>query len=153
MSRAINLTMSTILVIVASLLTTAFSTSVSSHLTQADRCEMILAFCYHPTMSRSRYKSIFASSLTTTSDLPTLHYSILGTSLLGEAVPDSGTLCAHLGASAKETNVEALFQVGYLLKEPPSDDLISLGLNSRGIPWLSSHPEPRGSSSCEGWPR
>ena len=103
-------------------------------------------------MSRSRYKSIFASSLTTTSDLPTLHYSILGTSLLGEAVPDSGTLCAHLGASAKETNVEALFQVGYLLKEPPSDDLIFLGLNSRGIPWLSSHPEPRGSSSCEGWP-
>merc|ERR550534_1002881 len=87
--------MSTILVIVASLLTTAFSTSVASHLTQADR---------------SRYKSIFASSLTTTSDLPTLHYSILGTSLLGEAVPDSGTLCAHLGASAKETNVEALFQ-------------------------------------------
>ena len=44
MSRAINLTMSTILVIVASLLTTAFSTSVSSHLNQADRCEMILAF-------------------------------------------------------------------------------------------------------------
>ena len=91
-------------------------------------------------MSRSRYKSIFASSLTTTSDLPTLHYSILGTSLLGEAVPDSGTLCAHLGASAKETNVEALFQVGYLLKEPPSDDLILLGLNSRGIPWLPSAP-------------
>merc|ERR1719397_2306973 len=72
---------STILLIIASLLPTAFSISVSSHLTQADR---------------SRFKSIFASSLAPTSDLPSLHYSILGT--------------AHLGASAKETNVEALFQ-------------------------------------------
>merc|ERR1719494_1686678 len=95
MSRLSILMMPTTIFIIASLLPSAFSTSVSSHLTQADR---------------SRFKSIFASSLAPTSDLPTLHYSILGTALLGEAVPDSGTLCAHLGASAKETNVEALFQ-------------------------------------------
>jgi len=96
MSRPSNLmTCTTIFFIIASLLPAAFSISVSSHLTQADR---------------TRFKAIFTSSLAPTSDLPSLHYSILGTALLGEAVPDSGTLCAHLGASAKETNVEALFQ-------------------------------------------
>ena len=68
---------------------------------------------FHNKISRSRFKSIFASTLAPTSDLPSLHYSILGTALLGEAVPDSGALCAHLGASAKETNVEALFQVQF----------------------------------------
>ena len=102
----------TILLIIASLLTTAFSISVSSHLTQADRYQNWLTmFVHHIVVSRSRFKSIFAASLAPTSDLPSLHYSILGTSLLGEAVPDSGSLCAQLGASAKETNVEALFQV------------------------------------------
>merc|ERR1719447_2770879 len=96
MSRlSILMMQTTTILFIASLLPTAFSISVSYHITQADR---------------SRFKSIFASSLAPSSDLPSLHYSILGTALLGEAVPDSGSLCAHLGASAKETNVEALFQ-------------------------------------------
>ena len=114
MSRLCILMMPTTLLIIASFLPTALSTSVSSHLTQADRYNIIKKSFDHKLLTpRSRFKSIFASSLATTSDLPSLHYSILGTSLLGEAVPDSGSLCAHLGASAKETNVEALFQVGY----------------------------------------
>lgn len=78
------------------LLSAALGLSVSSHITPGDR---------------SRFASIFRSSLGDSSpDLASLHYSVLGAGLLGEAVPGSGALCATLGASQGETNVETLYQ-------------------------------------------
>jgi hypothetical protein len=65
-----------------------------------------------PPSSRSRFAAIFRSSLAGSSpDLASLHYSVLGAGLLGEAVASSGALCATLGASQGETNVETLYQV------------------------------------------
>jgi len=77
------------------LLPLSLALSVTSSLTPADK---------------ARYKGIFTSSLSASSDLPSLHYSVLGTQLLGEKVADAPALCKHLAASSGETSVEALFQ-------------------------------------------
>jgi len=77
------------------LLPLSLALSVTSSLTPADR---------------ARYTAIFTSSLSASSDLPSLHYSVLGAQLLGEKVSDTPALCKHLAASSGETSVEALFQ-------------------------------------------
>jgi oligosaccharyltransferase complex subunit delta (ribophorin II) len=87
--------MSRLLVLLGCLLPLALSISVSTHLSASDR---------------ARFSTIFSASLTSTSDTASLHYAILGSSLLGDAVPNTGALCAQLGGSSAETNVETLFQ-------------------------------------------
>jgi len=67
---------------------------LSSHLSRSDR---------------DRFSSIFSTSLTS-SDPASLHYAVLGLSLLGDGVPSPGPVCAILGASHTETNAETLFQ-------------------------------------------
>lgn len=87
--------MSRLLFLLGCILHVAFSLSVSSHVTNSDR---------------SRYSSIFSGLLNTNSDTASIHYAILGSSLLGDAIPNSGQLCAHLGGSSGETSAEILFQ-------------------------------------------
>jgi len=87
--------MSRLIVLLSLALPLSHCLSVSSHLTPSDR---------------ARFSSIFSSSLSTSSDTASLHYAILGSSLLGDAVTDTGSLCAHLGGSAGEANLETLFQ-------------------------------------------
>ena len=103
------------------LLPLALSLSVSTHLTPADR---YLPNHFHQILmkqleklahasslsSRSRFASLLSSSLAPSSDLASLHYSILGSSLLGEKVPAPGPLCAQLAASQGATSVETLYQ-------------------------------------------
>ena len=88
--------MARVLYLLGALLPLALGLSVSTHLTPADR---------------SRFASLLSSSLAPSSDLASLHYSILGSSLLGEKVPAPGPLCAQLAASQGATSVETLYQV------------------------------------------
>jgi len=80
--------------LVSSLLPITLGVSLSSHLSRSDR---------------DRFSSILSTSLTS-SDPASLHYAVLGLSLLGDDVASPGPVCANLGASATETNAETLFQ-------------------------------------------
>lgn len=66
----------------------------------------------HLTLSdKDRLNSLFTSHLSTpSSDLAILHYSILGSSLLGETAPNTGDLCSVLANYNNEVNVETVYQ-------------------------------------------
>jgi len=67
--------------------------SPSSHLTGSDR---------------ARLSSLFSSSLSSP-DLASLHYSVLGSLLLGETLEDKETLCATLAEQAVSQQLESLY--------------------------------------------
>jgi len=69
--------------------------SFSSHLTSSDK---------------SRLANLFSSNLQPSADLPGLHYSILGSLLLGSNVDNSAELCGALAKHNNEVNVEILYQ-------------------------------------------
>merc|ERR1711892_1064585 len=75
-----------------SLVAPMLSLSPSSHLTTQDK---------------ARLTSVFTSSLS--GDTASLHYSLLGLQLLGEAVPNSADLCSSLSPLSNDVNVETLF--------------------------------------------
>merc|ERR1711892_547803 len=75
-----------------SLVAPMLSLSPSSHLTTQDK---------------DRLTSVFTSSLS--GDTASLHYSLLGLQLLGEAVPNSADLCSSLSPLSNDVNVETLF--------------------------------------------
>jgi len=70
------------------------SLSPTTHLTPADR---------------ERLGSLFAPSLAPSSDLASLHYSVLGSQLLGFPVQDTTALCAHLATLASSSHLESLY--------------------------------------------
>jgi len=67
----------------------------SSHLTSSDK---------------SRLANLFSSNLQPSADLASLHYSVLGSLLLGQSLDNSAELCAALANNNNEVNVEILYQ-------------------------------------------
>lgn len=70
------------------------SMSPSSHLTTSDR---------------ARLTSLFSAHLSPSTEVSSLHYSILGALLLGEGIPDAADLCSTLSGLSDEASVETLF--------------------------------------------
>lgn len=72
--------------------TPLLSLSPSSHLTPQDKV---------------RISTVFSSSLS--GDTASLHYSLLGLTLLAEDIADKASICATLSALSGDTNVETLY--------------------------------------------
>jgi len=72
--------------------TPLLSLSPSSHLTPQDK---------------TRISTVFSSSLS--GDTASLHYSLLGLTLLAEDIADKASICATLSALSGDTNVETLY--------------------------------------------
>lgn len=72
--------------------TPLLSLSPSSHLTPQDK---------------ARISTVFSSSLS--GDTASLHYSLLGLTLLAEDIADKASICATLSALSGDTNVETLY--------------------------------------------
>jgi len=68
--------------------------SPSSHITAADR---------------NRLKAVFSQSCVASAEIASIHYSVLGLQLLGEAVPNKDSLCTAAAKLSDDSSVENLY--------------------------------------------